>query len=60
MVALTPLAVRMGRAFSLGSDTLPYSSGIALIMATSLGTPTPEFFPHLRADFVQGHWLSAL
>src|SRR6266540_6265157 len=37
--SLTPLAVRMGRAFSFGSKAFLYSSGMALMMSTRRGTP---------------------
>lgn len=40
----TPLAVRIGRAFSFGSSAFLYSSGIALMMSTRRGTPpNPNF-----------------
>lgn len=40
----TPLAVRIGLAFSLGNKAFLYSSGIALMISTSLGTPPKANF----------------
>jgi hypothetical protein len=45
----TPLAVRMGRALSLGSKAFLYSSGTALMMSTSLGMPPKPCFLDMRA-----------
>ena len=41
---LTPLAVLIGLAFNLGKSAFLYSSGIALMISTSLGTPPNPYF----------------
>lgn len=44
----TPLAVRIGRALRLGKRAFLYSSGIALMMSTSRGTPPKPNFLLIR------------
>lgn len=58
---LTPLAVRIGLALSLGSKAFLYSSGMALMMSTNLGTPPYEYFLLIfrRISFNETLWLSS-
>lgn len=55
---LTPLAVLIGLAFNLGNNAFLYSSGIALIMSTSRGTPPNPYFLLILARMTFSETLS--
>ena len=57
----TPLAVRMGRARNFGNNAFLYSSGIALMISTSLGTPPKPYFLLIfaRSSFKDTVWFAS-
>jgi hypothetical protein len=61
LIALTPLAVRIGRALSLGNNAFLYLSGMALMMSTSRGTPPNPCFLLIfaRISFKDTVWLAS-
>ena len=57
----TPLAVRIGLAFSFGRSAFLSSSGIALMISTSLGTPPKPYFLLIfaRSSLSETDWFAS-